>query len=117
MKSLVDLIKESILDNDETVITNTYMEANRAIAEKLAKKFDHAKNFVGKWSYDNLGHKLEEYDIIITINTTVSNIGIITQLQDPDDEECMMVYIPSKREEVSIYPFDVIKIENPKKYL
>lgn len=106
-------IKESILSS-----TNSGSVAvKRKLAEKLAEKFDHAKNSVGKWSYDNLGHKLEEYDIIITINTTVSNIGIITQLQDPDDEECMMVYIPSKKGEISIYPFDVIKLDDPEKLL
>ena len=106
-------IKESILGT-----TNSGKELlKRKLAEKLAEKFDNAKNSVGKWSYDNLGHKLEEYDIIITINTTVSNIGIITQLQDPDDAECIMVYIPSKKEEISIYPFDVIKLDDPEKLL
>lgn len=106
-------IKESILSS-----TNSGSVAvKRKLVEKLAEKFDHAKNSVGKWSYDNLGHKLEEYDIIITINTTVSNIGIITQLQDPDDEECMMVYIPRLKGEISIYPFDVIKLDDPEKLL
>lgn len=113
MRTFKNTFNESILGT-----TNSGKEGlKRRLAEKLAEKFDHAKNSVGKWSYDNLGHKLEEYDIIVTINTTVSNIGIITQLQDPDDPECMMAYIPSKKEEVSIYPFDVIKLDDPEKLL
>lgn len=106
-------IKESILSS-----TNSGSVAlKRKLAEKLAEKFERAKNSVGKWSYDNLGHKLEEYDIIITINSTVSNIGIITQLPDPDDEECILVYIPNKNDEISILPHNVIKLDDPEKLL
>lgn len=106
-------IKESILSS-----TNSGSVAvKRKLAEKLAEKFERAKNSVGKWSYDNLGHKLEEYDIIITINTTISDIGIITQLQDPDDEECILVYIPKSDIEISMYPHNVIKLDDPEKLL
>lgn len=106
-------IKESILGS-----TNSGSVAiKRKLAEKLAKKFDYSKNSDGKWFYDNLGHKLEEYDIIITINKRISDIGIITQLQDPDDEECILVYIPNKDDEISMYPHDVIKLDDPEKLL
>ena len=121
MKSLSEILNEAIQDNEDTIITNSRIETNKKLAEKITHKFDHAKNTIDGSFYDNLGQKLEAGDIVVTINDTLSLIGCITNMQDPEDKECMLVYIPHYGEKSiksikSIFPFDVIKLENPIKY-
>ena len=110
-------LSESILDDDQTIKNKIYLHAHTKLAEKLAQKFEKAKNNVGDDFYDNLGQKLELGDIVVTINDTFSVIGCITNMRDPDDKECMMIYFPYYQTEKSIFPFDVIKLDRPEKYL
>lgn len=106
-------IKESILGT-----TNSgKLEVNKKLTEKLWQKFNAAKNTVGDDFYDNLGQKLELGDIVVTINDALSFIGCITNMRDPEDKECMMVYIPHYKKEKSTFPFDVIKLSEPEKLL
>lgn len=109
MKSL----KENILSN-----TNFGKKGfNRKLAEKLSKKIDNSKNSVSKEVYDCFGHKLEENDIIITINCYNSDIGVISNLQVPDDKDCILVYLPIRDIEIRVFHFNVIKLDDPEKLL
>ena len=105
MKSL----NESILSSNNADWKGT----RKKLSEKISRVFEGIKA-PGR---DALNQKLEVGDIVITIDTTNTVVGCVTNKKDPNDEGCIIIYVPRKGREISIYAFKVIKLENPEELI
>lgn len=110
MKSLTTKLNEAINDNDETVLTNSRIEANKKIASDLVNKFNATPH--GK--QDILCRNFKVGDIVLRNG---NHPGVVLSLDSEVGKKFIRIYnsYTDKEEDVNI--FDLMILIDPINYL
>ena len=104
-------IKESVLSS-----TNSgKAEYNKKVVEKLYTKLKASTNNEDK-KIDCFCRKLNEGDIVLYTNGDVIPCYVVS-LKDPDDEDAIILYSAVTKRTFSEYSTNVLKLDDPEKYL
>ena len=110
MKSLTAKLNEAIQDNDETVLTNSRIEANKKIADELVDRLSTTPR--GK--QDILCRNFKVGDIVLRNG---NRPGVVLSLDSKAGKKIIRVYDSYTDEEEDINIFDLMILIDPIKYL